>query len=1617
MIACRTGNSRYAASGINCLLRLIVSNGLSPNALKEVLDAFRECTNLALEVQLKVLQALPTLLQNYSSSLEGNLLVSAFQVCFLLHGSKTSVVSNTAAASLQQLLAVTFEKVTDQDETSSSDASSVVVPIEDGSIPVTSAAADAYHLLDDICLLTSGMQPNVLHGSILNGAFGLELIESSLATHIDTVSKHGEQVYVLRNRLMPFIIQVLSEKASFSVTVRSIRVLRLLTGRLLPAMALEIEIAIDLLNHSLDPKASPEWKRVLCLEFFREVHGDPKLIRTIYAQYDEREGRKNLVGEHLATLVRLAAEKPTVTGLGQQISDTEVHRRLSAEQIAVESGGITGTIATPSFEVNLDKPGLNVQWSTIRTPCIDLLDKSEAPNLPATYIYVLVLTCISRFSEGLAKFILPFTIINDSISKRRRVPTSSGPSQQDVGAKDVREEKLGMDSMQSYTESNQSEGNYPINPLELKDHEQYGQICTSASMVEDCWPALLATSSTFFNASLDSEYLHMLIKSFQKLTQVAGLLYLETPKDAFLTALAKHAVPTPTGDLSRTPTLGSHENSDTDDEEDRHETEDDSSTARRTSPRNSKEAVLRLNPITTRNLLCLRALLNLGIALGPVLKQSWMILLETLHQVDCRLIASHRHDLKGSRAQGEAKSEDNALNNEKDAVEMAVRRLFQSTCDLPDQAYHEILECFSTLAYSVSDLIGQPNRRFQTAAPDLLSPQAATPRHRRFPSLKANKIVASNDSMRILDRIDQIAHYNLHRLSRSKPSGSNWTILMNVFTDHLSSTIIVVDVRISAARKLNDILDRLVTSTNDADIEVQNEVTIRCLEALETMISSIWRQNATKSSSNCSLEIHAMGLETLTSILEQRGDVLRSGWDVVFNIVTSALRMTEQPAAQSDTKETSLAASVPKSPKLIRLSFASLQLACSDFLTVIPNRHFPALLDTLSFFCSQTQDFNISLTSMAFFRNLSDFLQLEDKDFDRTFTEANMTETESEIFEPIDVKGDSTSPPNVWVSLLLHLARLVTDDRVEVRHSALHTMFGIVDTCGERLDAEAWMLCFQVVFLRLLSTTEKLLQSGRNVEGDEEPPWDDTAIILVQRLSKIFMQALGTGSVHSKFSNLWTQILTRYAKLLEVGSLDLDKTIFTAITEILATSGKEAIRRKSSHDLVWAIWREHDPSHRDLHGACSNHDALTAYLQYICQLHRLLDEGFDTHQAEAVMSNLRLCITRSTHVRYGSDLDEMTAVQKLVLEIMKLITSSPSGILVKIVEEYGFLVDLAFHGRVGPITKGKTFIALSRAAMTELEGFVKEHCISPDTPTAHLLFISLRALDLPISFKYQLQQDGKGIPTWKLATSTALSLVNRDLLDRCRENDPRTQDMWSTIIDISNSIAAADTDECESMSVINDDQEFDIESFKRLTAAIVPILGSPSISDNVRRQDVESVFHHSLIHEPHPDDLAQPDQELLDGLRSEHVGRVQDLPPTLRSKMAYVLIDQLFDLVAVHDGSTQRVKLAQAAAPYLILRAGLVLKAYICDQPLRGRMPQPISENREMHYFLERLVNLDSEPRAFPDTLGVRQSEFKKHLFLLFGLVTKALKVARRDEDMSEALRRVLDAVGADFGL
>ncbi|KAL8807659.1 MAG: hypothetical protein Q9200_004595 [Gallowayella weberi] len=1586
------------------------------NDLKALPNTSEAQLAAGLDVQLKVLQAVPSLLQNYADNLQGKLMLSTFRVCFALHSSKIAVVANTAAASLQQLLSFVFEKVAAEDDETghpSNDSAFVTISIQERSVRVHSSASDAYHLLNDICLLTDGSRPpRLLERASLTPEFGLELLESLLIAHLDTVSRHEEDVYILQTRLIPLVIRILSEKNNFNVTVRAVRLLRLLVRRFLSNMTAEIEMVMSLINHLLDFSTSVIWKRVLCLELYRDLHDDPELIRSLYAHFDQEKGRRNIIGDHLAIFVRLASEKPAVIGLDQMSSASETQHNLSTEQIAIEAGGLSGAVGISADDVSPNQQGLNKKWSTVRTSCMDQVDKTEPPMFPATYIYSLVLTCINRFSDGLAKFLLPFAVQPDNKSKRRQKPPPEQRSQDDSTTDDTE------DPSGDPANTPGNEGILPVNPLMLRSNEKSDQIRTSALIVEHCWPALLAASSTFLKAALDSEFYHALIRSVQRFTHVAGLLDLATPRDAFLTTLAKHAVPSASAVSLRTPVSDEFKDRKTDDRSDGDATRRGSKQASGTLPELQRHSDPSLTP---RNLLCLRALLNLGTALGPVLRDSWSIVFETLHQVDIALIlATHQPFLPSSvdRMDENETLQLDELNAEKNAVEVATSRLFESTSNLPNREFVQALECLCSLVYGLSKL-PKDNESLSTAK-GKLSPMAVTPTHHRFAStsgMQMNETATADGTMGLLNRTMQMVQWNIARLSRTDPSDSGWSIFIRLLIDHICSPTIVPEVRINAAKNLNDIVNHLISFASRTIPEQQNETMSRCLEALSTTISCLWTSKGTRGGLNCSLEIHFMTLGALLSALEQAGENLRCSWETVFSIINSVFVRTERSTPGDKERPFEMAPVVSRSPKLVRSSFAILQLICSDFLTSIPDRCILMLLNTQHCFCTQSEDLNISLTSVALFRNVSDFLQRDEENQGRPLIDADVAQclVDTDLVDLINAQGDNVSRSPLWASLLLHLGHLYPDGRLEVRHSALRTLFGLFDACRDRLDAEAWMMCYQLIFLHLLSIAGMELKKDNDISCAEAGGWVESAVLLVRDLCKTFILSLGPLSGHRRILALWQQMLAQFASLFDSQSLVLSRTIFDSLTGILAEIKTTSCADNICLDAAWMLWRDHNPAPSSLQDRADNNDAVAAYLLYINQLYSMLSGGFDKAQAEAVMMNLRLCVIESTATAYGSDINETTTVQNLVLKIIALLPMAPAEVLQQKVEEVAALVILPFQVEDKSAQRGKTYIALSKAAMEALDSIMYQDSVRNHPSMASLLTMTFRALEVPIHLKYQWQRQGKGTQTWKKATSTFLSILNAEMVRECSGSGKAKQSMWEAIIKISDGILAADTNSCESTAAIGNDQMFDMESFSRLQNSIIPTLGSPSIPDQIRRNYMSSLFEHSIIHEPHPDDLARPEQELLDGLRSQHIGRVQDLPPIRRSKMAYMLLDELFDLAAVHDGSVKRVRLAQIAAPYLVLRVGLVLKAYACDQPLRGLMPQPQSQRREMNYVLKKLIDLNSEPKAIPATSGV-ESEHKKHLFLLFGLITRALKAARRDEGMRAALTQVLDVLGTDFG-
>lgn len=562
-------------------------------------------------------------------------------------------------------------------------------------------------------------------------------------------------------------------------------------------------------------------------------------------------------------------------------------------------------------------------------------------------------------------------------------------------------------------------------------------------------------------------------------------------------------------------------------------------------------------------------------------------------------------------------------------------------------------------------------------------------------------------------------------------------------------------------------------------------------------------------------------------------------------------------------------------------------------------------------------------------------------------------------------------------------------------------------------------MCYRVVLVEMLSIDKETYdkfehsQSPNQIDETREGR-NETAVIMVGGVSKLISQNLESMVSSPNFSELWSQLLVYFSGLLNRKVLEISTAVCIGVTKILAEIEDIGKLDQSSTAKLWDLWEGGIPVfHRDnSQRKKGNQDSVVAYLELLHQMFRFIGPGMELEQVKIVTERLHSCVVHSDSAVYIADIDRMAPVQKFALNSLRNIPTEIPGALYRLVDSIAGFVILAYEG--GDETKSQSYVALSKAAMDLLRTCLLDHMTNGKIRDPKLVTRALDALKTPLRLKYQWRREGKEPSPWRKATTTSLTIL--EAIVPILKPAPEAPDFWSAVIEISSCITSADTDSCNNPASIPQDQKFDIAAHIRMRALITPLLGLSSVPEPSRRAYAASIFSNSIIHIPHPDDLARPGQDLLQGLQSTHIGRTQDLPPTPRSELSYLLLDELFSLVSVRESTSEQLRLARAAAPFLILRAGITIKAYTHDQPLRGRMPQPWSQKKELLYILRKLVELNSEPGAIPDAPGIT-SPRKKHLHRLYGLTVQATGITEGDDEVREALREFLKVLGEDFGI
>ncbi|PIL34637.1 hypothetical protein GSI_03416 [Ganoderma sinense ZZ0214-1] len=1420
-MGCATKNAKVVAISLGSLQRLIALKAVPQSAVPLIVTTMGDCMNQGVDIQLRILQTLLSLITNFPA-VHGQLLGDALLLCFRLQESRIAVVSSTAAATLRQLVMFVVDKVVDEDRREEvPDNARIETVLPNGTTAELGPSAyDAYAVFEDLCLLANSEQPRFLKLDSLRKTFALELIESVLTNYHDLFRKHTELLLLLRHHLCPLVHKSLSDRPNFPLTLRSTRVVFLLLKQFSSELKTESEVFLILLIRIVGAETSdadptdaaqghtirPLWMRVLAMEIMRGLCSDAELIRNVWDRYDAEEGGSKVFTSLITALKRLVTERPALLGVGQQMFGVGVstHPGSTADgAYGLDVGGVAGMVASAASatvtgvaSMMTTEAGLSVQGSAMKLQCIDQLDKADSPPIPESYIYLLGVQCLVSLCEGFASFTAP--LYNSIMVQKPRTagePLIRAPPALDIAT------------------------------LPQEDATTR-QLRTVHCMVDSGWPALLAALSFLISTNLADELFVDVLASYQALTNVSGMLGLTTPRDAFFTSLARLAIPTRV--VSSIESYVPVEP---------------------TTPRTTASAItesLGLPGANTqppgfseRNMACLKVLVASALFLAGSLGESWFDILEALQNADYVL------SVKGARGAGNkrntigpgagslplSRSTSTSLPTsppshsgapqpsspiprhplltdlDPDSLHHAIQRLFDASKNLEDEAFCDFVKALCKLSAAMIGMQSDSLDAVNESAEDLaLSPSSSTlsapattePAHRRRVSgIHLPRTLRSGDFG--ITRLGGVAMLNIHRLIYRSPA-----VAWDPITGHLLSVVrhqhAPPTIRVQAARVLDDVLvvvPRNVTSSGDLQPVVQRRV-------LDVLALQVVPEPAGSAITTTSIELRRMGLETLHQILQSSGHTLVVGWETIFEMLSSVCKPAPAPTATPATPTPSpsfqdLSKGRPPSlgyinekgyTSLVKIAFQSLTLVC-DSLSSLSPEHLRLCISTLGQFGRQA-DTNIALTAAeSLLWGVSDSIQAK--------------------------RRDDTKEPEynaLWMFLLLEVLGLCTDARPEVRVGAIQTLFRTLQLYGATLSLETWEECIWKVTFPLLDSITASIRRNSGVEPAEaqelaapagtapDLQWDESKILALQSIGSIFQDFLTSKIMHlESFTEAWGVFVGHIQDSWRNDNRSITAPALRCLEKAikaLSIATELKPRTMEALEIAWHacdamgnVVADPDPSSPGAKSPTAaisttkplTQESLVAFVDVIrCTRsmgRQLEDLEWTLERLTRLMTVLKGVLTYPSSPDFRPDIDALSPVQAVVMEAVDSIDLAGRGVIslvLRDLSEYATLPFLAAFDiqpapssglpsatRVPRSTVNRvTYIALSKKTLPLLVDlflrFKSDASIYADG-TIETLFA---AYSIPIKLKYECpapSKFGKDQPLWKTATTSFLKIV------------------------------------------------------------------------------------------------------------------------------------------------------------------------------------------------------------------------------------------------------------------
>ncbi|XP_012587885.1 PREDICTED: protein MON2 homolog isoform X5 [Condylura cristata] len=838
-MGCGTKEPKITQLCLAAIQRLMSHEVVSETAAGNIINMLWQLMENSLE-ELKLLQTVLVLLTT-STVAHGEALSKAIVLCFRLHFTKDNITNNTAAATVRQVVTVVFERMVAEDERHRDTVEQPVL-IQGNSnrrsvSTLKPCAKDAYMLFQDLCQLVNADAPYWLVGMTeMTRTFGLELLESVLNDFPQVFLQHQEFSFLLKERVCPLVIKLFSpnikfrqgsttssspapvEKPYFPICMRLLRVVSVLIKQFYSLLVTECEIFLSLLVKFLDAD-KPQWLRAVAVESIHRLCVQPQLLRSFCQCYDMKQHSTkvlrdivNALGSFIQSLflVPPAGNPVTANQAGNNNSGGPVSAPASSGMLGI-GGGVT---LLPAFEYRgtwIPILTVTVQGSAKAT-YLEMLDKVEPPTIPEGYAMSVAFHCLLDLVRGIT------ALIEGELGA---VETGGRSSPEAAASAAQSSEQPGLRSASGRTE------------------EDTASRAVWEEMVNACWCGLLAALSLLLDASTDEAATENILKAELTMAALCGRLGLVTSRDAFITAVCKGALPPHYALTALNNAAAAALPSKA------YSIQGQNVVMISPSSESHQQVVavgqpLAVQPqgtvmLTSKNIQCMRTLLNLAHCHGAVLGTSWQLVLATLQHLVwiLGLKPSSGGALKpGRAAEGPSTVLTTAVMTDLPVISSILSRLFESSQYLDDVSLHHLMNALCSLSLEAMDMSCGNNKE---------------------PSLFA------------VAKLLETGLVNMHRIE----------ILWRPLTGHLLEVCQHPNSRMRewGAEALTSLIKAGLTFSHDPPLSQNQRLQLLLLNPLKEM------------SSAGHPDIRLKQLECVLQILQSQGDSLGPGWPLVLGVL------------------------------------------------------------------------------------------------------------------------------------------------------------------------------------------------------------------------------------------------------------------------------------------------------------------------------------------------------------------------------------------------------------------------------------------------------------------------------------------------------------------------------------------------------------------------------------------------------------------------------------------------------------------------------------------------------------------------------------------------------------